>query len=47
MELLSEEEYRIMKDHAEEFAQKNFGKEPYYTSLMELYKQTISNYKKN
>ncbi|MBE6308885.1 MAG: glycosyltransferase [Bacteroidales bacterium] len=47
VELLSEEEYRIMKDHAEEFAQKNFGKEPYYTSLMELYKQTISNYKKN
>lgn len=46
-ELLNEEEYARMKDYAEEFAEKNFGKEPYYTNLMELYKQTISNYKRN
>lgn len=46
-ELLGETEYLRMKNCAETFAEKNFGKEDYYTKLMELYQHTIQNYKKN
>lgn len=43
---LGKEEYSRMKDNAEAFGKENFGKENYYTKLMELYKHTIDNYKK-
>lgn len=45
-EKITEEEYAKMKEDAEAFAEKNFGKENYYTRLMELYRHTIENYKK-
>lgn len=40
-------EYSRMKDNAETFGKEKFGKENYYAKLMELYRHTIDNYKKN
>lgn len=45
-EALSHSEYSEMKSNAARFATDNFGKENYYTNLMELYKVTIDSYKK-
>lgn len=43
---LSHLEYCKLKDCAENFANANFGKENYYSKLMELYEHTIINYNK-
>lgn len=45
-ESMSVENYNAMKSDVERFANKNFGKENYYAKLMDLYKETISLYKK-
>jgi glycosyltransferase involved in cell wall biosynthesis len=42
-EALSQNEYNTMKSNAMQFATDNFGKESYYTKLMELYKSVINN----
>lgn len=42
--LLSKDKYISMKENAEAFGKENFGKENYYSKLIDLYRHTIDNY---
>ena len=43
-EKMTDDEYRMMKDSAEQFAEQHFDKERYYQKLIDLYQYIIANY---
>lgn len=42
--VMGKDEYYLMKENAQKFANEKFGKENYYNKLIALYKKTISDY---